>query len=271
MITAILTALVILGLVGLVCAIVLVIASHFFAVVEDPRVEEASAILPGINCGGCGYAGCSEYAKAVVLSGVPPDLCKPGGPDTAHKLAAMVGASVSVSERKVAIVLCQGDDKVASRSSSYNGPADCLAADLAAGGGKTCRYGCLGLGNCSRACPVNAIEITPACLAAVHPELCIGCGKCVATCPRKLIKLIPESRTIHVLCSSRDKGPVVKKACSVGCIACTLCTKLVSNQGIHMNGALAVVDYGVPLTNEAVIAKCPTHAIVKRSGMKEGV
>jgi len=168
----------------------------------------------------------------------------------------------------VAIVLCQGDDRTAVRKFRYNGIADCAAAALVGGGDKACSYGCLGLGSCARVCPTDAIEITPAHLAVVHPELCIGCGQCVKACPKKIIQLVPESRQIHVLCRSQDRGNVVKKNCSVGCIGCTLCTKVAGN-AIKMEGALAVVDYSQPLENDEPIAKCPQHTIVKRSGRKE--
>jgi Fe-S-cluster-containing hydrogenase component 2 len=127
----------------------------------------------------------------------------------------------------------------------------------------------MGLGSCARICPVGAIEVTNG-LAVVHPDLCIGCGRCVATCPRRLIKMVPEDRAIHVLCTNRDRGPEVKKVCTVGCIGCTLCVKTVAEQGIRMDGALAVVDYATPLDNEAVIAKCPMHTIVKRAGTRGG-
>jgi len=183
-------------------------------------------------------------------------------------LAAYLGLDPIVTERQVAIVLCNGDDQTAIRKFRYNGIADCAAAALVGGGDKACGYGCLGLGSCARICPTDAIEITRAHMAIVHPELCIGCGQCVKVCPRKIIRLVPENRTIHVLCRSKDRGSVVKKNCVVGCIACTLCIRA-AGDAIRMEGALAVVDYSRELTNEETIAKCPQHTIIKRSGRKE--
>lgn len=249
---------------GLLCAAVLVVAARFFAVQEDPRVEAVAGVLPGANCGGCTYAGCWEYARAIVLDDAPINQCGPGGADVTRKLASLLGREAVVAEKKVALVLCGGDNTLTARKFRYNGIADCAAAALVNGGEKLCSYGCLGYGTCARACPSGAIEITPRQLAVVHPDLCIGCGACVRACPRKLIRMVPESRRIHVLCSSRDKGPFVKQACKVGCIACTLCTKLADNGAIRMDGALAVVDYTKDLTNEAVVEKCPGRCIVKR-------
>jgi len=246
---------------GVVCALVLVIADRFFAVHEDPRIEAVSALLPGVNCGGCGFAGCADYARALVMENAPVNLCGPGGSETSKNVAAVLGVEAVARQRMVAMVLCGGDFAKTARKSLYNGVADCVAAH-SVGGDKLCRYGCLGYGTCARVCPVAAIEITAGRLAVVHPEICIGCGNCVRTCPRTLIKMVPDNRTLHVLCSSKDKGPVVKKACAVGCIGCTLCTKLVKNEAIKMDGALAIVDYTKDPESDAAAEKCPGHCIV---------
>jgi len=261
----------VIGGTGIGCAVILAIAARVFSVHEDPRISDLTAILPGINCGGCGFAGCPEYARHLVVPGADLTLCRPGGSDTVTRLARYLGVEAKAQERKVAVVLCGGGDQVAVRQAEYNGLADCVAADLAGGAGKACRYGCLGFGSCSRVCPVAAIEIRPDHLAVVHPDLCIGCGKCVNTCPRKLIRLAPESRFIHILCSSHERGPVTRKQCSVGCIACTLCFKMTDGVGIRMENNLAVVDYGIHIDNEAVIAKCPQRTIVNRSGHRREV
>lgn len=261
----ILTTAIAIGSVGLVCGVALAMAARFLAVHEDPRIEQVNDILPGANCGGCGFAGCADYAKAIVMDNAPINLCAAGGAEVLEKLAAFMGVEAKAEERKVALVLCGGDAHKAPRKFDYNGIADCKAADAVAGGDKLCGYGCLGYGSCARVCPVGAIEIRNQ-LAVVHPDLCIGCGACVKACPRELIKMVPESRTIHVLCSSRDKGPVVKKACEVGCIGCTLCAKLTkANEAITMDGFLARVDYSKPLENEKVVEKCPGHCIVRRN------
>jgi Na+-translocating ferredoxin:NAD+ oxidoreductase subunit B len=255
---------------GLLCGTALALAARFLGVDEDPRIETVTQLLPGANCGGCGYAGCADYAKAIVLDGAPINLCAPGGAETLALLASEMGIEAEATVKKVALVLCGGDAEKAVRKHAYNGIADCAAAHAVGGGDKVCAYGCLGYGSCTRVCPTGAIEITEHGLAVVHSELCIGCGACVNACPRNLIRLVPVNRSIHVLCSSRDKGPVVKKACSVGCIGCAVCTKLADNAAITMDGALAVVDYDKELTNAAVVAKCPGKCIVQRKLSADG-
>ena len=247
---------------GLACSGALALAAKFLAVKEDPRIGEINDILPGANCGGCGYAGCAAYAEAIVLESAPINLCTPGGADVLAQLATATGQTAQMAERKVAIVLCGGDLDNAPRKFDYNGVADCQAAHTTGGGDKACAYGCLGYASCARACPVGAIEMING-IAKVHPDLCIGCQVCVSTCPRNLIKMVPYSRKIHVLCSSKDKGPAVKKVCKVGCIGCTICTKLAEDEAIKMEGFLAVVDYDKELDNDAVIEKCPGNCIVR--------
>ena len=249
------------GGLGLACGTALALAARFLSVTEDPRVAEITELLPGANCGGCGFAGCADYAKAIVVDDAAINLCAPGGAEILEKLAAVLGKTAQAAERKVAIVLCGGTVEQAARRSSYNGVADCAAAHTVAGGDKACRYGCLGYGSCARACPVGAIELRDG-VALVHPDICIGCGACVKTCPRGLVAMVPAARTIHVLCRSRDRGPAVKKACKVGCIGCTLCTKL-AKDSIRMDGFLAVVDYTVPLEDDKVVEKCPANCIVR--------
>jgi len=254
------------GGLGLAAGGALALAARFLAVVEDPRIEQVTELLPGANCGGCAFAGCADYAKGIVLSDAAINLCAPGGDDVVSAIAALLGREATMAEKKTAIVLCGGDRDKAPRKSRYNGVADCASAHALGGGDKRCGYGCLGYGSCARICPVGAIEMTATQIALVHPDLCIGCGACVKACPRSLIKLVPCKRSIHVLCSSKDKGPIVKKACSVGCIGCTLCTKVVEDDAIKMQGALAIVDYSKELDDDKVIEKCPAKCIVRRPG-----
>lgn len=250
--------------IGGVCGVALALASRFLAVKEDPRVEAVTEALPGANCGGCGYAGCADYAKAIVMENTSVDLCAPGGAEVIDNICRIMGKeSPEGATRKVAIVLCGGDRDKSRQRFSYNGVADCVAAHAVDGGDKACRHGCLGYGSCARVCPVDAIEIRNG-LAYVHPEICIGCGACVKACPRHIITMAPVDRNIHVLCSSKDKGPIVKKVCEVGCIGCRMCAKLCENDEITMDGFLAVIDYDKTLENDKVVEKCPTNCITRR-------
>ncbi|MCL1920040.1 MAG: 4Fe-4S binding protein [Kiritimatiellaeota bacterium] len=261
-ITSVLVPTLCVGGCGLASAVALGIADKFLSVPEDPRVQAVLAALPGANCGGCGFAGCADYASAIVLHGAEASLCAPAGSAGAAAIAQVMGqAPGAAAERKVALVLCCGDETEAVRRAHYNGITDCAAAHATAGGDKACAYGCLGYGSCARVCPVNAVRVEKG-IAAIDKEACIACGKCVKVCPRKLVKLVPASAQIHVLCSSKDKGPAVKKVCGTGCIGCHMCAKK-AGDAIVMDGSLAVVDYAKELKDTEIIAKCPGHCIRK--------
>lgn len=252
-------------LLGLVCGILLAIVAKKFGEKEDPRVALVEAELPGVNCGGCGYAGCSAYARAIVLDDAPLNRCVPGGSKTVEALSRVTGrAGGEMREPSMAVVLCRGDRNAAQRRSDYNGINDCGAANIVAGGWKACSYGCLGFGTCARTCAFGAISVNDG-LATVDPELCTGCGACAKVCPRSIIKIVPRKHKINILCSSLDKGAVVRKICGKGCIGCMQCVKLENNpETLTMNGALARIDYTKePVKNEGVIDKCPVKCIVK--------
>ncbi|MDY5954751.1 MAG: (Fe-S)-binding protein [Kiritimatiellia bacterium] len=250
------------ALLGLAFGALLAIAFRFLAVREDPRIAAVAERLPGANCGGCGYAGCADCAKAIVLDGAAPSLCSAASDDAIHAIASLLGRAATSRERLVALVHCAGDESVATRRARYNGISDCASAASVAGGDKACSYGCLGYGTCARLCPVRAIDIRQG-VAVVDPKRCIACGRCVAACPRKLIRLVPAAETLRVLCSSPEKGAAVRKVCQRGCIGCTLCAKF-APQAFRMEGNLAVREYGAQPPGEGVAAKCPAKAIVCR-------
>lgn len=261
---SILTAVLIITLVGFLSGLLLAIAARFLHVFEDPRIEKVTSLLPGANCGGCGYAGCADYAKAMVEKNAPTNLCRPCQAEAARKIAALMGSDTKATEKMVALVKCNGGDVRSRRASLYNGLAECVSADMVTGSGKVCRYGCLGYGNCTRICPVNAISMNEQHLAVVDPDKCISCGLCVKACPRNLIRLVPASHTTHILCSNRDRGILTRKACDVGCIACQKCVKACDGKGIHMEGNLAVVDYTTPLSPD-LCQVCPQKTIQIRT------
>ncbi len=244
---------------GLVAGVGLGIASKVFAVVIDPKVAAVEEALLGTNCGACGYPGCSGLANAIVDGEAAVTDCLPGGEDVAIAIAAVMGVDAEMKEKEVALVLCKGGDRDAKVKFEYHGVKDCWAAMQVGGGFKSCGYGCLGLGSCYKACSYGAIEITEDRLAIIIPEKCTGCTLCVAACPKNIIKMVPESQRVHVLCSSHDKGPVTKKACSVGCIGCTLCTKKTTNMTMDKN--LAIVDYSTLDNVHDSVDVCPTNTI----------
>ena len=252
-------AILLLLILGVVLGLVIAAAAMIFAVEVDPRIEQIEEILPGANCGGCGYAGCGDFARAVVAGECPPESC-PSCPATSiGAIAQILGVAAGVREEKVAVVKCGGGNSVA-KQPRYNGVSDCRSANLVAGGPKGCDFGCLGLGTCARECPFGAIEMTADGLAVVHPDLCVGCTKCVAVCPRHIIEMVPKSAAVHVLCHSPAKGAAKRKVCSAACIGCRKCVKTAEEGQMLMEGFLAKVNYDNP-PDPSIADCCPTHCI----------
>lgn len=249
-----------LGSIGLLAAVALGFAAKKFAVEVDPRELAALEILPGANCGACGFPGCAGYAKALVAGKVDLNQCPPGGADVVAKLARILGVEASATAREIAVVLCQGDNRKAQLKYNYLGLEDCTAAQRIADGPKACPGGCLGLGSCQRICPFDAIEMTTAGLAVISREKCTGCRKCVAVCPRNVIHMTPYASTIHVLCNSHDKGALVRKYCQIGCIGCHICEKTVPD-AYRVENLLAKVVYENDAEAMEALAKCPTKCI----------
>jgi Na+-translocating ferredoxin:NAD+ oxidoreductase subunit B len=258
----ILTAIVLLGVMGLLLGLGLAFSDRWLAVQVDPRVIAVRAALPGTNCGACGFPGCDGAAAAVVEGAAPVTVCVAGGQSAADAVAAVMGVAARVVEKKVALVFCQGGEGRGVVKYRYAGVEDCRAAVLVAGGPKACSYACVGLGNCTRVCPYGAIVMGPDGIPVVEPAKCTGCGLCVAECPKKVIGLVPDASRYHIRCSSHDKGPAVKKVCSVGCIACTLCVKHCPSQAIAIQNFLAVMDYQLCTHAGVCRQKCPTGTIV---------
>ena len=228
----IVSAVILCTIVGAVGAIVLVAAAKFMAVEEDPRIEEVSACLAGANCGGCGYAGCADYAKAIVEDGAPTFKCAPGGDKATDAINTIMGNATDDRPSLRATVICAGGENCGTRF-DYQGIQTCAAANGIAGGPSACAYGCLGLGDCTRACKFDAIHVING-VAVVDREKCTGCTACTVVCPRHVIQMKPIAPQPAVKCSNKDKGVLVNKTCTVGCIACGLCVRNCPNEAIFL-------------------------------------
>ncbi len=245
---------------GLIAGILLTVASVFFRVETDPTQEKIAEVLPGANCGGCGFAGCADYAEAIASGRAEPNLCKPGGADTAVKIGEILGKAVSVSEPEVMVVHCSGDCKSSRAFFDFGGITTCAGAKACYGGTGLCSFGCLGLGDCAAVCEENAICIQDG-LARVIPERCAACGKCAKVCPNGLLSLRPKNKTIAVTCSSRDSGKATKAACDKGCIGCKLCEKKCPEGAITVQNFHAVIDYSKCTGCGTCASACPTKAV----------
>ncbi len=247
--------------IGLVLALILVLADKKFAVEEDPRIEKAIELLPGANCGACGFAGCAAYAAAIVEDGAELTLCKPGGAEVVQKLSELLGVeAVEAGAPKVARVFCSGGLKEAVRDKVYQGVKTCAAANIT-GGEKACMYSCIGYGDCVRACPFDAMYMNENGLPVVILEKCTGCGECVKACPRGIMQLTEYDEVVHVYCSSLDKGAVVRKICSAGCIACGICERDDDTGAVKVVDNLARVDHSVNKAPIKSTLRCPTKVI----------
>ncbi len=251
----------VMGGLAAIYALGLGIAARIFYVYVDPRIAEVEEFLGGANCGGCGYAGCSDCAAAIVEGKAPVNACVAVGPDKWEAVAKILGVSVEAGERQVAMIMCRGSKDKAKRKFQYMGIEDCRAAMLAGGGDKECQYGCLGLGTCVKNCPFGALSMGEDGLPKVDKDKCTGCGTCTRVCPRGIPKLVPVSLKIAVICSSHDTPPVVKKICEVGCQGCGLCKKACPEKAITIVDSLSVVDPSKCTLCGKCFEKCPTGAI----------
>ncbi|MEY8354799.1 RnfABCDGE type electron transport complex subunit B [Lachnospiraceae bacterium 54-53] len=262
MITGIIYAAAVVGIIGILIGVFLGIASEKFQVETDEKEILVRDALPGNNCGGCGYAGCDALAKAIAAGQADVGACPVGGSAVAERIGAIMGVSAGLSEKKTAFVKCRGTCDKTKLQYHYYGIDDCRKISVVPGSGeKACAYGCMGYGSCVKACEFGAIRVADG-VAVVDKEKCVACGKCVASCPNNLIDLVPYKAKHLVQCSSHDKGKDVKAKCEAGCIACTLCTKQCEFDAIHMDNNVAVIDYEKCINCGKCAMKCPVKVIV---------
>jgi len=258
-----LDAVFVIGGVGFLAALVLGIAAVTFAVKPDPKEAEVLDLLPGANCGACGYAGCAAFAHALVQDPDTPMACTAVDADTAQRISSLLGRELDVAGPMVASIRCMGSRDRAGSRFSYVGPMDCRAAHLVAGGYKACGYGCLGLGTCEAVCPFDAIHMGADGLPEVVLERCTGCGTCVDACPRGIIRLVPKDALVEVRCVSLDSPKVMKGACDIGCIKCMLCVNVCPFDAIDVsdNGRPPVIDQDKCHRCSLCVDVCPRGVI----------
>jgi RnfABCDGE-type electron transport complex B subunit len=249
---------------GLFFASVLAIVNQKLKVKEDPKIEAIEDVLPSANCGVCGFTGCRQYAEALVKGEELPDKCKAAGEEAIARLSEILGVEIEKKTKAAAIVHCGADDSKRKKKAVYTGIKTCVAAHNISGGENLCEYGCLGYGDCMNACPFGAIKMVSG-LPVIDRNKCTACGKCKASCPRSLITVekINAENFIYVACNNPDNGPETRRACDVGCIACSLCQKLTGGV-FRLENNLAGVEYDrmSEIKNvEEVITKCPTKCI----------
>jgi len=259
----ILLSVAILGGVGLTFAALIAVTHRKFKVWEDPRIDAVADMLPGANCGACGQAGCRAFAEGVVAGSLQPAGCTVMGADDIVSLASFLGVEAGEANKRVARLLCAGGSDVAVQQADYLGLGTCKAAAAVAGGGKGCRWGCLGLADCEVSCDFDAIHMDANGLPVVDPAKCTACGDCVEACPKDLFVLMPIEQKLIVQCKSWLEGEEIEALCRVACNACGRCAADAAPGLIEMKNGLAVVDYSKnDLADPAAIARCPTGAIV---------
>ncbi len=250
------------GLAGLL-ALLLAIASKRLYVFEDPRIDQVEDLLPHSNCGACGTAGCHNFAEQAVAGQIEPARCTVNNPEQNKTIAALLGVSLGDVEKRVARLACAGGKHVAKMRANYAGLASCRAAAVAGGGGKSCAWGCLGLGDCADVCDFDAITMDSHGLPVVDADKCTACGDCVDICPKDLFSLQVMSHKLWLACRNEADGDAAEAACEVACTACGRCAVDAAPGLIHMERNLAVIDYvRNDQASRQAIERCPTGAIV---------
>lgn len=251
---------------GLVLALILYFVAQKFKVEEDPRIDQVEKVMPGANCGGCGFAGCRAFADAAVkASDLSTCFCPVGGNEVMNKVAAILGKEAAVKAPQVAVVRCNGSCANRERTNIYDGVASCRVKAALYSGDTGCSFGCLGCGDCVAACSFGAISMDAETgLPVVDESKCTGCGSCVKACPKNVIELRnkgPRGMRVYVSCINKDKGGVARKACKAACIGCGKCAKVCAHDAITVVDNVAYIDFAKCKLCKKCVAECPTGAI----------
>mgnify|MGYP001347085270 CR=1 FL=1 len=263
-------ALIALGSLTLLLAVMLIVANKKLYVYEDPRIDQVEDMLPHANCGACGFPGCRPFAEALVSGKALPGKCSVSSDEGRAAIAKFLGVALGAEEKRVARLACGGGLNVAINRAKYKGVQSCQAASLVSGGGKGCFWGCLGLGDCERVCDFDAITMNQFGLPVVDVDKCTACGDCVEVCPKDLFSLHPISHRLWVNCKNLEQGDDILEECQVACTACGKCAMDAPGNLISMINNLPVVDYSKNHNTQAPIQRCPTGAIVWLDD-KEGI
>ena len=256
----IVTPIIVLGVMGVIFGVALSIASRVFAVEVDEKVSQVLGVLPGANCGACGFPGCEGLANAIAQGTAPVNACAIGGAEVVAKVGEIMGVNAGDVERQVALVKCQGTCDKAGNKYEYTGLKDCRLISDFQRGNKACGYGCVGGGTCVKVCDFDAIHLVDG-IAIVDKEKCVACMKCIKTCPKHVIELVPYKQKTMVKCKSVDTGKEVRTNCSIGCIGCKMCERVCPKGCIKVTDNLAEIDYSQCINCGFCAAVCPTHAI----------
>jgi Na+-translocating ferredoxin:NAD+ oxidoreductase subunit B len=266
--TIVIYTIVSLSVLGITSALILFFVARKFKVYEDPRIDQVEEALPAANCGGCGYAGCRNFAEALVKSENFDDLfCPVGGNDTMQTIAGILGREAVEQDPLVAVLRCNGACDFRPKTNQYDGATTCAIESALYGGDTGCSYGCLGHGDCVDVCKFDALHMDPVTgLPVVNDANCTACGACVDACPKNLFELrkrAKKDRKIYVACMNEDKGGIAKKSCSVACIGCTKCFKVCPYDAITMNNNLAFIDSEKCKLCRKCVPECPTNSILE--------
>ena len=264
--TGVIIAAAIVGGTGIIIGLFLGISGEKLKVEVDEKEVAVREALPGNNCGGCGYPGCKGFADACVKAeSLDELLCPVGGTPVMAKVAAILGKEVIESTPKVAVIRCNGTCNNRVKTNIYDGAKSCAIEAALYGGDTGCSFGCLGNGDCVKACAFGAIHMNPETgLPEIDDEKCTGCGACVKACPKMIIELRkkgPKSRRIFVSCMNKDKGGIARKACTAACIGCGKCAKECPFDAITVENNLAYIDDNKCRLCRKCETVCPTGAI----------
>ena len=254
------TVLAILAVLALIFTVLILVVNKYCAVDEDPRIGEVAENLSGANCGGCGFAGCADFAKALVEGRADINDCSATSKENKQIIATVLGTTINETEPMMAVVKCAGDKDSAKTKYDYIGNGSCESKNSCLGGDKVCSKGCLGGGDCESACVFNGIKVENGVAVGCSPD-CTACGACVKACPKHIISLIPKRAKVYVACSSECKGKEVMDACKVGCIGCGLCARNCPHGAIEMVNNLAVINYEKCTGCGLCAEKCPRKTI----------